>query len=105
MTNRTLQFSPEELTRLRCACRDLGTSYVEFLRHATIEAIDEHEGVMRHLRAGVLAGPERARLRLALIVARDELSTFYDVDNRPETAEAIALIGKALGPERQEASG
>jgi dCTP deaminase len=97
VTNKTLQFTPEEMTRLRCACRDLGTSYVEFVRHAVVEAIDEHEGVLRHLRAGVLSGPERSRYRLALAVARDELQTFYDVDKRAETQEAITLIGKALG--------
>ena len=103
-TNRVLSFSPEELERLRCACRDLGTSYVEWIRHATLEAVDEHEGVIRSLRAGVLRGPERSRYRLALIVAADELRVFSEVDSRPETAEALALIDKALGREQGKAA-
>jgi hypothetical protein len=27
--------------RLHAACRALGTSYVEFVRHATLQAVDE----------------------------------------------------------------
>ena len=104
-TNKTLSFTPEEMVRLREACRALGTSYVEYLQHVVRESLDEHDGIQRSLRSGVLRGPERSRYRLALIVARDELALFYEVDAREATAEAIKLISKALRNEQAAASG
>jgi hypothetical protein len=47
VTDRTLRFSPEELTRIRECARALGTSYVEFIHTATMQAVDECEGLDR----------------------------------------------------------
>lgn len=46
-TNRTLQFSQAELTRIRECARALNTSYVEFIHTATMQAVDECEGISR----------------------------------------------------------
>lgn len=49
-TNRKLEFTPEEMGRIRNAARSLGTSYVEFIRVATLQAADEVEGACREYR-------------------------------------------------------
>lgn len=47
--DRTLRFSDAELTRIREACRALNTSYVEFLHHAAMQAVDEVLGISAEL--------------------------------------------------------
>ena len=43
-TNRELKFTPAEMTRLRAVCAALGTSYIELLHFAAMQAVDELEG-------------------------------------------------------------
>ena len=50
-TNRELKFTPAEMTRLRETCRSLGTSYSEFVKFATLQALDEVDGYARDAEA------------------------------------------------------
>lgn len=54
-TNRNVHFDDRELVRIREAARALGTSYVELIHDATMQAVSEIE-----------AGDDEARLRRAL---------------------------------------
>ncbi len=49
MTNRTLQFDPSEVDRLHDVCRALGTTYVEFVHWAVMQAVDECEALGREM--------------------------------------------------------
>jgi hypothetical protein len=73
VSNRDLNFSPEDMKRLRGACRSLGTSFQEFVVFAVRQALDECEGLAKEARAisdyyegrsAVVAGEELA-VRLA----------------------------------------
>ena len=43
----TITFAPADRRRLMAACRALGTSYVEFITFATMQAVTECEGYAR----------------------------------------------------------
>lgn len=43
-------FDPEERERLRIVCRALRTSYKDFVKFATMQAIDECEGLAHEAR-------------------------------------------------------
>lgn len=47
MADRTVNFDETELVRLRETCRALGTSRAEFIRFATLQALDECEALAR----------------------------------------------------------
>ena len=44
---RRISFTPEQMKRLREVCRALGTSYVQFVEFAVMQAVDEVEGYGR----------------------------------------------------------
>jgi hypothetical protein len=48
--NRQLHFTPIELTRIRECARALNTSYADFIHHATMQAVDECEGIGQQVR-------------------------------------------------------
>jgi hypothetical protein len=48
--NRTIEFTPEEMKRLLATVRSLQTSYSDFIRFATMQALDEAEGLAREMR-------------------------------------------------------
>ncbi len=45
-----LTFSPEERSRLAKVCQALGTTFEEFVHHATMQAVDEMEGLAHEAR-------------------------------------------------------
>ena len=45
MSNRDVNFEPDEMRRIRECCRSLGTSYAEFIRWATMQSVSECEGL------------------------------------------------------------
>ncbi len=51
MTVRRLTFSIDERRRLAEVCQALGTTFEEFVYHATMQALDEMEGAARALLA------------------------------------------------------
>ena len=62
--NRRLTFTDDEMDRIRVACQALGTSYAEFIRFATMAAVDEVEGIGRLLdRVG---GPSESQVAWVL---------------------------------------
>ena len=61
MTDRKLSFTEAERARLREACRCLGTSFVEFIHHSTMQAVDEVLGTSAEVsRSRTLDRPEGA---------------------------------------------
>jgi hypothetical protein len=61
VTNRSLQFSSDEMVRLREACRTLNTSYVDFVRVAVLQACDEVLGTSaEYQRVRTINRPEGA---------------------------------------------
>jgi len=49
--NRTLTFTREERARLAEVCKVLGTTFQEFVKQATLHALDEMEGYARDAKA------------------------------------------------------
>lgn len=47
-----LVFNPEERRRLAKVCQALGTTFEEFVHHATMQAVDEMEGISQEIRRG-----------------------------------------------------
>lgn len=47
MGNRDVQFSPSQITRIKTVCAGLQTSMADFIVFATMQAVDEVEGLTR----------------------------------------------------------
>lgn len=57
-----LVFNVEDRRRLAKVCQTLGVTFTEFIHHATMQAVDEMEGLSLEIRKGYSWTPGRGEL-------------------------------------------